>query len=60
MYTRFGTNIKSFKELLTVNTNCDEYFYLNHVSTFVLKVQSLIDEVIKKQSLPSIPRIKKN
>ena len=32
-------------------------FYLNHVSMFVLKVQYLIGEAIKKQSLLSMPRI---
>lgn len=51
------TCIKSFKEYLTTDMNRDEIFYLNAVSTFVMKFLLLIEEA-KKQSLPSSPRIK--
>ena len=35
---KIGTYIRSFKELLRVDTNRDEYFYLSQASTFVIKV----------------------
>lgn len=55
---KMGTHIRSFKELLTSDIKHDEDFFLNYVSTFALKVQSLTEEAGKKQSLPTIPRIK--
>ena len=51
-----GTRIRSFKEYLIVDH--DKEFYLNIVSTFVMKVLSLTEKSKKKQSLPSSPRIK--
>ena len=53
-----GIRIKSFKDLLASDLQHDENLFLNHVSTFALKVSSLIEEDMKKQSLQTFPRIK--
>lgn len=53
-----GTRIKSFNDLLASNLKNDENFFINHVTTFSLKVQSLIEEARKRESLPTFSRIR--
>lgn len=47
------------KEYLTVDVINDEELYVGAVSTFVVRVLPMIDEVRKKQSIPLNYRIKK-
>ena len=54
---KMGTRIRSFKDNMTTDIQHDEDLFPNHVSTFVLKAQSLTKEARKKQSLSSMPRI---
>ena len=53
-----GTHIKYFKYLLESNIQHYENLFLYHAATFSLKVQSLMKESMKKQSLPTFPIIK--
>ena len=53
-----GSCIKSFRYIMASDLQHDENLSLNHVATFSLKVQSLIEESRERQSLPTLPRIK--
>lgn len=55
---RMATLNKSFKDILAFNIQHDEYFFLNHVATFSLKVQYVTKEAKKNKSFPTLPKIK--
>ena len=55
---KMGNQIRSIKGLLTFELNYDQEFSMNHLATFVMEVESLIEEAWRRKSLPSGPRIR--
>ena len=51
-----GNRIRTLKDLLTSNLNRDQEFSVNHLSTFVKKVESLIKETWRRNGLPFGPK----
>jgi hypothetical protein len=53
------TSIRTLKELINVDINCDQEFNVNHLNSFFMILKSITEEVWRRKALPSTSNLPK-